>query len=665
MTTTALDDVPALSVELCLNGTGALTAASVWTTVDTYVRGFGVQSPTRDRDTSRYNGGSVSLTVDNRDQRFNPANGSSPYSPNLKPRVQGRIRATWLGVTYPVAYFYVDSWPQTLPQGMYDAEVPITASDGFRLLNSSLPDSVWAIKVAELIATYGGYWYRLGEQSGTAMADSSGNATHGRYEGGATFNHRQTLLPYGIVGGAIEFNGSDMVGVVPLAALGAGNDWSACFWTRMPDEVPDDEVGASQQTLYRQDRGLEATGGATDDPNRWRIYLEPVTGGLGSAAGSLVLEVWNTLANPRWSDSRMEDKRVYCVGATYDESATTALLYIDGDQQTAADSGRTGLSVSTKGEGQIGGIGGPSGVNPYKGTIGEFVLFPTQLLTGTEMGDLYDAGANPWDGDDTGTRVGRVLDAIGWPAGLRDLDTGLSTLGPALLEGTALDYLQLLARTEDGLLYCAPDGDVTFVSRSALRSESRFTTSAGTFSDRTGSLLYENITFSGADDESIINVARCSRVGGTVQEYRDQTSIDLYGERAWDGGELLLGTDGEAYDRAAHQVLRYKDPAVRVTSITLRPRGTTALWPHVLGRLVGDRITVEANPLQTGATSDDYYITGITHQISDVYTIPNGGVGFDWVTVWTLEPTDPNESFWAVAGSGAAKNQVDTAKASF
>lgn len=657
MTTTALDDVPSLTIELCLNGTGALTAASSWTDVTTYVRGFSVQSPTRDRDTGRYNGGSATLILDNRDRRFDPSYTSGPYYPNLKPRIQGRIRATWSAVTSPITYFYADAIPQSLPQGMYDAEVPISASDGFRLLNSLLPRSVWAYELLTNFVGGGGsspypgsVWYPCSEQGGTIMGDASGNGIHGRWEGGATFNHRQSLLPYSGQGdGAIEFNGGDMAGVADDPAVNlitAGGAWSVLAWIKLPDALP----ASGYDTIARAD--ISGGGGMLAG---WTLRLD--------SSGYLNYSV-KGIASDLKSDSPLSAGRVYFVSALQD--GVSGSLYVNASLQSATTAADTAWQSTVKNSLYVGGLNAGTTEASWSGTIGDFVYTAGALAGGdTDVQTLYDAGTDPWSGDTTGTRVGRLATVAGFPIGLRDIDTGLSTLGAATLSGTVLDVLQRLAKTESGLLHMAPDGDLTLVDRTAQRSESRFTTSAGTFSDRTGTLLYEDVIHSGYDDESIYNVARCSRDGGAIQEYRDATSVSLYGERVWDGTGLFFSTDGEALDRATYEVVRRKDPAVRVQSITLRPRGTTALWPHVLGRLIGDRITVEVNPLQLGATSSDYFITGITHTISDVYTISNGGVGFDWLTTWTLEPTDPLEASWAIAGSGAAKNQCDTCKASY
>jgi hypothetical protein len=86
----------------------------------------------------------------------------------------------------------------------------------------------------------------------------------------------------------------------------------------------------------------------------------------------------------------------------------------------------------------------------------------------------------------TGARIEAILDRseIDWPAGKRDLDTGAATLQADAIGGTAADpkpvnalqYLQKVDESEQGALFIARDGLLTFRSRSALQvlSETKF-----------------------------------------------------------------------------------------------------------------------------------------------------------------------------------------------
>jgi hypothetical protein len=89
------------------------------------------------------------------------------------------------------------------------------------------------------------------------------------------------------------------------------------------------------------------------------------------------------------------------------------------------------------------------------------------------------------------------------------------------------------------------------------------------------------------------------------------------------------------YDRANWLVARFKELGTRLASMTLLPRtDPTNLWPQVLGRLIGDRITVKRTPLGLNSEiSLDFIIEGVEHSF---------GVGPVWTTVFRGATVDPN-----------------------
>lgn len=92
-------------------------------------------------------------------------------------------------------------------------------------------------------------------------------------------------------------------------------------------------------------------------------------------------------------------------------------------------------------------------------------------------------GLTPSD-QSPGTAVDEAMDDAGFSNVARSLDTGNATLqsGELAWTGDLLGFLQQIARSEGGVLWCDVDGTVTFDGRSAY-TESRFTSSQRTFSD--------------------------------------------------------------------------------------------------------------------------------------------------------------------------------------
>lgn len=108
-------------------------APPTYVDITPWVQSFSI-SRGRQRELNTIQTGTATVLLDNRDRRFDPSNTASPYYPNVVPARRIRISGTWLGVTTPQFTGFIDGWPQTW-NGWADANVPLTASDGFKALN--------------------------------------------------------------------------------------------------------------------------------------------------------------------------------------------------------------------------------------------------------------------------------------------------------------------------------------------------------------------------------------------------------------------------------------------------------------------------------------------------------------------------------------------------
>ena len=233
-------------------------------------------------------------------------------------------------------------------------------------------------------------------------------------------------------------------------------------------------------------------------------------------------------------------------------------------------------------------------------------------------------------GEDAGARVNRILDSAGWSATDRLVSTGNTTLQATTLEGSALAELQLVAETEIGELYFDAAGRVVFRNRNAILTDTRSTVSQGTFGDAGTEHRYADITPT-YDIASLFNSVMITREGGTVQTAQDSTSITKYLIRAYEKDGLLMETDDAALDYARFILHVAKDPERRFATLTIRPHGDPDdLWPQVLGREIGDRITVIRRPPGGGDPIErDAFIRGIAHDIPEATE--------DWTTTWLLQ----------------------------
>jgi hypothetical protein len=235
---------------------------------------------------------------------------------------------------------------------------------------------------------------------------------------------------------------------------------------------------------------------------------------------------------------------------------------------------------------------------------------------GTEVLSNFDqnAGGVVGTGEDTGARINRVADNAGWPAEERNIAAGKTTVQGTDLSANAWAEIVRTSDTELGEVYFDTDGKLTFRHRHAIVADTRSNTPQAIFGDGPGELGFVDIGLA-ADLRQTKNIIRLSRVGGTQQVVEDVASQAQYRKRTWQRSDLLHQTDAEVLDYARHVLALLKDNELRIESVTIDPLADPAnLFPQVLGRKLGDRVTVKFTPPGGGARiSRDVLIRGIEH----------------------------------------------------
>ena len=150
-----------------------------------------------------------------------------------------------------------------------------------------------------------------------------------------------------------------------------------------------------------------------------------------------------------------------------------------------------------------------------------------------------------------------------------------------------------------------------------------------------------NLSAISFDDQFIFNDVRIQRAGGAEQVATDATSQGDYGKRGLPRSNLLMTTDGEALDQANFLLNNYKNPKMRVNSITLKPSNDPSnLFAKALGYDISDRITVN---LTQASVDEDYHIEGISHRFRANKRL--------WVTEWQLSPASLIQ-YWLIGTAG-------------
>ena len=250
------------------------------------------------------------------------------------------------------------------------------------------------------------------------------------------------------------------------------------------------------------------------------------------------------------------------------------------------------------------------------------------ILSQTERTAVAVVGTN----EATGARIHRILDSAEWPDEDRIISTGDATMTGTDLSGPALEELQNAADSEIGELFMDGGGNVVFRNRDALLTDARSTTPQAVFGDDEagGELGYAHngLSFS-TDRETMYNRVIGQRDAGAVQQVDDGAAQGRYRIKSWSKTDLVLADDGQVLDYASWILNLSKEPENRFTSMTIYPfADPDNLMPEVLGRIIGDRITVIRRPPGGGTPIErDVFIRGIKHEI----TMSN------WITTWVFQ----------------------------
>jgi hypothetical protein len=183
-------------------------------------------------------------------------------------------------------------------------------------------------------------------------------------------------------------------------------------------------------------------------------------------------------------------------------------------------------------------------------------------------------------GQDTGTRLNKILDTIAFPSNMRTIDTGNSTCqaDPATTR-TGLAAIKNVEFSEQGAFYVNTSGTAIFKNRNNTIASGSGTPISF---NQTGGIPYRNLKFA-FDDKLIVNTAGVTRTGGTKQSYSDATSVATYFPHALDQTDLILETDTQALDLAKIYVATRKDTTIRIDEMTVDLQDPSVTTATILG----------------------------------------------------------------------------------
>ena len=246
-----------------------------------------------------------------------------------------------------------------------------------------------------------------------------------------------------------------------------------------------------------------------------------------------------------------------------------------------------------------------------------------RLFQMANVATIADTGA----GQDTGTRINKILDDVLFPNSMRSISTGDTTClaDPASLR-TSLEAIKNAEFSEGlGAFFMSPDGTAVYKSRSEVTATLGNT--AIEFNQTTG-IPYKAVKYA-FDDKLIINSVVFNRVGGTAQNVFSQDSIDRFFPHSLTQENLVSEDDAQVLGIAQNYVNTRKETTIRIDEMTVDLLDPAVPTDTMIGLDYFDNLK----------------ITNVTQEGSSIQKVLQAQ-GFAWditpnkmsVTITTLEP---------------------------
>ncbi len=601
------------------------TLASItWTDVSQYVRDVSTKRG-RSSELDDFTTGNCQVVLDNRTRIFDPEYSAGTYFGKLTPGRPIRIKATPPGgVEAGVFFGFIDQWDQQY-NFSNDAIANVTASDAFKIMNSITLPSFWEWAIQNTsIANYPfilRIWHRLDDATGVSSPQ----------------NYQPLETTYNWVS----------TGGVPATA------------TRVDGLIANDSNGAATFDGTKYLRAFESTTGLTPaiigavTAGCWIQTTSTATARMGvissdtletSNFGFGVVVSGGVATITAWADNYIVNvptvvndgqPHLVVVKANWFDSG----VWIDG-VFTSIYTGTPYTAVDSLSEYSV---GGPSTfstttahnfTSAFVGTIDEHFQFeyPSTdvALSNADVTMLYGAGKGTYlNGQTTSARIASLLQMAYWMTDGTNLTTGGSVVQPIDTQGqTLLSALKECETAEQGRLFIDGNGKVAFISRNATATTAIYKNSQRTFGDSTGELPYTQLEFT-FNDQLVKNRVIIERANGLTFTANDTTSQGQYFIRTDSISSLINNSDQDVADIANYRIAVYKQPALRIESMTINPRSDVSLYSGCIGDEIGTRITVNRRPQNVGSViSKQLIIEGVSHKIGSQ----------TWETTYNLSP---------------------------
>lgn len=231
----------------------------------------------------------------------------------------------------------------------------------------------------------------------------------------------------------------------------------------------------------------------------------------------------------------------------------------------------------------------------------------------------------------------RVNTVLNYPEinyqGARAIGTGSSFLGAYTIsqDTEVLNYLQQVTTSEQGYIYIAANGTLTFKGRTAVLNP----VSGATF-DTTGTGLPMQSIENQFGDELLYNYIITQSPAGAVQTTSSATSIAAFQTQQYAVTNLLNDTTAEVAALGNYLLGKYKDPVLRFTGISTELAALTTANQNICLALDLTSIATVVMAYSTGTpatVTQTLIVSGVSHNITPQSHIIS----------YTFESTDGNQ----------------------
>ena len=554
---------------------GPYVVSPTWTDVTSYVRGMDITRGVPD-DWQLQADGSATVTLSNRDRRFDPFNTSGPYYGNLLPRRQIRIRATFSSTTYDVFRGFIAGWPPEWTDAGQDSTVTLQCFDALQLLGSSSLPADWSRDY--ILSQSPRHYYPCDEPvtpyTGTSTLKDYGSIPLDMTTTASAVNGAE--LAAGLPGNSVQASVSSAASSV-FGPIAANTNFSVSLWAVMDS--------------------TSATTGGTVGAYGWAIGWDPNTGQYivtiqDQAAG---------LTRTYTSSNTYDGSQPSHVTFSFNVTSKALVLMVDG-VIGATTSATAGAIIVIIGE------------NVALGT-GQFqqVCVWTGLIAQATVQEIIRRSKAVFP-ETTSARFNRIIAETPFSGSLTSVPASpaSSVLDITNDAPTAVSELGKVGVSEYAPLFVNKAGTVTLYSQSQIRTQTKSIVSQATYGN--GGLAIGTEVQLQYDGDSMRNVSNVEMSGGGVYIQTNSSSVTTYGEAeqfvstqvasladAVDIANIVNGWGGIVYAKASP------------VSVVLSPSGS---WGTTLGLELFERFTLAVAPPSGNTITTPMLVSRISHSVT-------------------------------------------------